>query len=394
VRLGGAANPGDLGPHRYDAARGETDGRWGGRLPLGERNAVFYACRGGFIDSGQVREGADLTAYLISQFARSLEQDGEIELTDFGARLRIVHARVPPEAFDVLGRDEVIVRLAAWSSYQVGIWHEIAQWYGGSMPGFFPDLASAFSPEEIYSYALGVRMLGRSFDWREFLESELAYDRWIGEELPRQLGRRGNGLRAVPGNLAHDLIRALDGSWWDSSAYLPDARAVTKRFVRVGSVIEPWEFPRKLARSDPELLTRLDRHCDGESLRRVCIEERIGSGSCDAGESDGVEIRSFVKLTVTIRENDWLARMRSEGGRSRQPAEFSVGTAFDQERFSAIAATVLEEMKAMLMDPHVDVPDVPHPSECCGCDCTVDPMLQGSPRRAECECSSAAAAIL
>jgi hypothetical protein len=177
LRIGGTADPKELGAHRYDSRYGPIDDRGVRGLSCGEGDAIFYTCRGGFVDSAELREAADYTAYLITQFAAKLDQPtARIRLADYGAQLYVDYQEVP-RAFlvDPVERERVVLRLARWTAHQILVWREIAQWYGRSSHALFPEVASAFSPEDLSSSAIGVRMLD-GVDWRNAWSTEQTYD--------------------------------------------------------------------------------------------------------------------------------------------------------------------------------------------------------------------------
>ena len=67
---------------------------------------------------------------------------------------------VDPEIVAAHGRRAVAVPLAQWIAFQLSTWHEIATWFGWSALSIFPEEASAFSPEDLYSNLLGIRIAG------------------------------------------------------------------------------------------------------------------------------------------------------------------------------------------------------------------------------------------
>ena len=79
---------------------------------------------------------------------------------DEGGSRRVI---VRPVARELLDQRELrfnVVPIAQWVAFQMSIWHEIATWYGWSATGVFSEKASAFSPEDLYSNMLGIKIAG------------------------------------------------------------------------------------------------------------------------------------------------------------------------------------------------------------------------------------------
>jgi len=243
VALGTVVGPDDLGPHRYDnglvPAGGGDHRAWVDE----ERNGVVYTCRGGFVDIAHVRDYADLTLAIFAQLLRRMDGGGSIELPDQGARLRIRVEPVPGAGSASPGRIELALAGAQWLAFQVSIWHEIATWYGFAALEMWPERVSAFSPENLYSNLLGIKLAAgiiRSGGAKSEIDYDLNMDAWIRQAL-RQLA-------AVPRTSGVAAMRSVDGSWWDSQVRLPDWRFVRRRNLAVGERIEGWRVEQ--ARGD------------------------------------------------------------------------------------------------------------------------------------------------
>ena len=65
-----------------------------------------------------------------------------------------------PELLRQYTRREIATPLRQWLAWQLSVWHEIATWYGWSHVSAFPEIASAFSPEDFYSNLLGIWLMG------------------------------------------------------------------------------------------------------------------------------------------------------------------------------------------------------------------------------------------
>ncbi|MFV1978615.1 MAG: DUF4056 domain-containing protein, partial [Myxococcota bacterium] len=160
-RIGNIIGPDEVGPHTYDSGaltRSSQSGTSGFRHREG--NGLLYTCRGGFIDTAHVRDYVDWTTYLAAELARNLSSGTTIEFPDEGGQRRIVSQPVSQEAIDRHGLTRIAASMAQWISFQLSIWHEIATWFGWSWTKTFPETASAFSPEDLYSNILGVKLFG------------------------------------------------------------------------------------------------------------------------------------------------------------------------------------------------------------------------------------------
>jgi len=77
-----------------------------------------------------------------------------------GATRRVVLRPPPRDLLEHLGRLRLAISLAQWAAYQLSIWHEIITWYGWSSLRGGSEEASAFSPEDLYSNLVGIRIAG------------------------------------------------------------------------------------------------------------------------------------------------------------------------------------------------------------------------------------------
>lgn len=254
LRIANVKGVDDLGPHAYDngalLVRRPGDGEQ--ELVGDERNGLVYTCRGGFIDTAHVRDYVDWAVWLAHRVALLSADGGVIELPDEGGERR-VRVRPMPVVGEFASRD-LIAAQAEWLSFQLSIWHEIATWYGWSSYPLFPERASAFSPEDLYSNLIGSRLLV-PISHRHAARSERLYnqtvDVWMTEVL-RVLG-------AVPGSLGREIAGDLDGTWWDSTVRLPDDDIVARRNLDLGERIAPWLAPPSALTS--ETRARLAEAC-------------------------------------------------------------------------------------------------------------------------------------
>jgi hypothetical protein len=144
---------------------------------------------------------------------------------------------VPMDADEIEGYDrrDIVVPLAQWIAFQLSVWHEIATWYGWSAVPLFPEEASAFSLEDLYSNLLGIKLAG-SLIYQGAVVSEASYN----ENMSSALGMIVERLGAQPADLGRRAARAVDGQWWDSRVALPAKELVLRRSFETGIASAPW----------------------------------------------------------------------------------------------------------------------------------------------------------
>jgi hypothetical protein len=233
--LANVVGPEDLGPHRYDNGYLSIDAMDRRGWVDDEKNGVAYTCRGGFIDMAHVRDNADLTVALTAAFSRKMESRFSIDLPPQWAEIRVVGGPVDPERLGRVGRREIAVRAAQWAAFEVSIWHEIVTWYGFAAMESWPEKVSSFSPEDLYSNLLGIKIAGgiiREHGANSSDEYQRGMDIWLQRVLER--------LEALPREEAVAATRSVDGIWWDSSKRLPAWDLVSRRYMNLGPDLEPW----------------------------------------------------------------------------------------------------------------------------------------------------------
>jgi hypothetical protein len=243
VALGNIVGADDLGPHKYDNGLLTVDSSdHRGWIDL-EKNGVAYTCRGGFIDTAHVRDNADLTIALFAQLVRAIDAGGAIELPEQGATLRILVKPVKRESLERYGHVELALAGAQWLAFQVSIWHEIATWYGYASIEMWPERVSAFSPEDLYSNLLGIKLAAGILNNRG-AQSEIEFNRNMDAWFQQALRR----LDAVPKDSGVTAMQSVDGLWWDSQARLPDWHFVRCRNMDIGGQIHPWRIEQARGR--------------------------------------------------------------------------------------------------------------------------------------------------
>lgn len=306
VSIGNIRSADDIGRHTYDAGRNAQD-----QIIGSERNGLVYTCRGGFIDTAHVRDYADWTLFFATRFARHLETGTRFALPDSeGGTRTITLSPIDPELIAAVGRREVASALAVWTAFRLSVWHEIATWYGWSSLPLFPERASAFSPEDLYSNLLGAKLASAIVNARNDLSEPLfndAMDAWFSQAL--------DFLGAMPSDSGEDAIGAVDGVWWDSSVRLPDPRLVMRRHLDLGLHQRPWLVPPPVAPTSieracgpdvrPHPLRNPVRLYDlvfAETVRiEVALDPDLTNHPALAAFAGALDDRDFLDLVETIR---------------------------------------------------------------------------------------------
>ncbi len=325
-RIGNILDPEDVGPHTYDSGilrlrRAEQEAI----LLNNESNGLVYTCRGGFIDIAHVRDYSDWATFFAAAYGRSLEEGLRIELPSEGGSRAIVFEPVTAEKLRRFGRIRIATAVAEWITFQLSIWHEIATWYGWSAVPGFSEKASAFSPEDLYSNLLGIKLV-RGVAVRRSARSEYLYNRNLTVWLARGL----EFLQPVPKEVTRDALRAVDGLWWDSSTRLPDPRLVLRRSFEYRDPVMPWLVPPLRA---------------PESLKAACGEEPDPLPLPLVTRALGLDIDDFVRLEIEVDDN--LA--------AQEPFR-TMGRKITDKDFPAIIAAIREQ-NCEEFGPEADVPD-------------------------------------
>jgi len=248
-----------LGTHQFNKGVLTLDPRGEKGLFSDEVSGILYTCRGGFLDIAHVRDNADRTLFFASQVGRLAATGGTIQLSDEGAKRRIVLKPLDPHLVRVHGVREVVTSLSEWLSVQAGIWHEITTWYGwASTP--FSERPSAFSPEDLYSNLIGAKLAGAIFR-RHAAPSEVEYNLALTAALKDALIKLG----PLPVAASRRAFEYVDGIWWDSTKRVPDNLIVRHRNFHLGPRLHPW----KLADAAPSAVVtethkEFDTYCQSD----------------------------------------------------------------------------------------------------------------------------------
>ncbi|UKA12130.1 DUF4056 domain-containing protein [Photobacterium damselae] len=222
----------DLGSHVYnDGSQGVSSSLLG----MGkETNGIVYTQKGGFIDIAHVRDTADFTFYLYQEIHSKLGSGTSIVLTP---ELRSRHVYLPKKdthGLTAQERQQISVELAGLMAFRLAQWHEIAQWFGLESVGGFSELASAFSPEDLYSNMLGAKVAMNILQQQPSI-SKQTFSQIFTQNLKAKL----IALDIVSADKAKQKMASLDGQWWDSSKRLPQKWVVLKRDYRLRLDLQP-----------------------------------------------------------------------------------------------------------------------------------------------------------
>jgi hypothetical protein len=316
-RVGNILGHDDLGPHTYDSGilhfrRSEQQTV----LLNNEKNGLIYTCRGGFIDTAHVRDYADWSLFLGTEFARNLRTGTNITLPDEGGSRTIILKPVESDLLTLYDPVQIAIALAEWITFEMSVWHEIATWFWWSVVPGYPEKVSAFSPEDLYSNLIGIK-LATAIAHRRLARTENLYN----ENVTTWLLQAVEFLGVVPKEASRDAMRAVDGTWWDSSKRLPDPTLVLRRDLDAESPQVPWLVPDSLA--TPALRETLRKHC-GKDPAPAPLAYRSSAAN--------IVFSELVTLHITV--NDSLAE---------QSPFPKIGRVITQEDFPAIIAAIREQ---------------------------------------------------
>ncbi len=198
-------------------------------LGLGdESNGLIYTVKGGFIDTAHVRDTADFTYYLYQQIYQHLGSDYRITLPT-ELRKRFIKLNKSKQTLTYRERQSISIELAALLAFRLAQWHEIAQWFGYESIVGFPELVSAFSPEDLYSNMLGAITAKQVLEQQPNL-SPSGFSQAMTDAFKEQLQQLGS----VSAEETKRHIQQLNGQWWDHNTRLPQKWVVLKRDYQLG----------------------------------------------------------------------------------------------------------------------------------------------------------------
>lgn len=319
----------DVGPHKYDCGAFSGQGSSTKNSFTKENNGLLYTCRGGFIDTAHVRDYADWTMFWATRIGRASETGETVELPSEGGKRRVVIRPIPRELVERYGLRRVVSSLAQWTAFQLSIWHEIATAYGWASIEMYPEYVSAFSPEDLYSNLLGIKLAGGIIGRRGAAATDAMYDQNVDTWLRAAL----TYLKPVSAEAAKSATYLVDKVWWDSDARLPNPRLVLRRNSDLGDEIRPWLISR--AYSSPEMQAWIDRECGGTQNPLVLKA---------ADSLTGVNPRELVTFEVDVDVPDPFPFPRADS------------TTITQEDFPAVIGTVRKRAE-LTLGAHANQPE-------------------------------------
>ncbi len=221
VKLDNILYPDQLGNHSYRLSDIQT-----------EQNGLIYTCRAGVVDLAHIRDYADWTAYLYERIRLVVGSGAVIPIADEAAKRKIV-IRLPGVSLSDAEKDELALLLAQRISFKLSVWHEIVTWYDHRSVELFSERLSSFSPEDMFSNALGAKL------GADALRSGKPYDEAMDDVLYAMIHK----LAPLPNKQSKLTLNEVDGVWWDRKKSMPDMSMVTRRNLDAGDTITPWIIP-------------------------------------------------------------------------------------------------------------------------------------------------------
>lgn len=271
----------DIGPHVYDAGflgRGTDQ-----EVKSNENNGLLYTCEGGFIDTAHIRDYSDWTVFLYTWIATYQGEDAELVLPpEIGSRTLKLH-RYDNSQLSFVEQKQLNIALAQWLAFKLSVWHEIAQWHGLTTVEGFPEYASSYSVEDLYSNVLGAQIGGALIAGHATFTDQLyarSFDNWLNNTLVH--------LKSLPIEQSRAYMQAVDQHWWDSNERLPEKYIVLARNYDVGLRQQPPRIPKHIKAG---LSEELQQACPDEvPAREMVLEARYA----------GFELANLASLQIDI----------------------------------------------------------------------------------------------
>jgi hypothetical protein len=220
-----------------------------GKHRLLEHNGMIGTCRGGFIDLGHVRNGADLTKWVAKRLEKKIlagETEHSFKLTDPSRHyLKIKYPAgfndLPLEERQAIARD-ISIQASAYAIYWSTTWHEMITYLGWKPVGI-NVLISALSPEDNYSNLLGA-IIGAGAMRDEELSYNAAVTKIMNDEFT-MLGIR-------PKDEVKEAAKNIYGVWYVGEGYF--GSKMLKRDLDIGledNKQTPWLIPGLCEDAEP-----------------------------------------------------------------------------------------------------------------------------------------------
>ncbi|NRB38662.1 MAG: DUF4056 domain-containing protein [Pseudomonadales bacterium] len=270
-----------VGPHTYDAGfLGHGTDR---QVASNENNGLLYSCEGGFLDTAHIRDYSDWTVFLYTWILINQAQEVELVLSpEVGSRPLHLQA-YDNSQLSPRQQKQLNIALAQWLAFQVSVWHEIAQWHGLAVIDAFPEYASAYSVEDLYSNIIGTQIAGALIAGHAVSTDQLYsrnMDIWLSNTLQH--------LHSLSLDQSRAYMKGLDQQWWDSDAKLPEKFVVLKRNYNVSVKQQAPAYPTILK---SKLSAEILQACPEAVKPRVMTLAR---------EYEGFQLNELASLEIQI----------------------------------------------------------------------------------------------
>jgi hypothetical protein len=178
-----------------------------------EKNGIVYTCDGGHIDIAHVRANADDEKYLVEKvYDCFIKQKKKLTFGLAFEQSRHIVEFEYPQYWDKMSeqeREQIASKLSleagAFITYNATLWHEFMSWFGVRFAIIDPQFNSAFSWEDVYSNALGIKI-----GLEAIQDSRHSYDKAVTLAINKELQR----LRIMPKEKAVELTESMRGKWF------------------------------------------------------------------------------------------------------------------------------------------------------------------------------------
>lgn len=222
----------ELSPHLYFR-----------KFSTNDNKGITSTCSMGFVDIAHVRVVSDYSLYVFSKIIDAVKNNRKsFKLPKQGGELD-VYLNLPLINFE----DDIVdtlIKIAQKITFELSAWHEIVSLYGRPTYFFFSEKPSAFSPEDIYSNALGAHLFGKTMKaiYKDPTKAEISigdYNSYTTKNIQKALtDSRPLNLKQI-----EQFLDDLDQKWWSSQLlYFQDSHLITRE-ANIRSPLKPKITP-------------------------------------------------------------------------------------------------------------------------------------------------------